>query len=472
MNLARRTWLNVFARLFGSLSGALAGVFLARGLSVTDFGFLSSTFALVGVATLASDLGVSQTTTRLVSRHPTKSAEIGWIGALQRGGLALLLTGLSCLVVLSQPVPVRIASLVIAVSIIAAAGNVGQSLLLARLRPDLVARAGLVQSLIWTLGALFCWLLSAGPVAFAVFFLMSQVAQSCVVLALSRDLLKAPRRVLMRRLAKPIIASSITVGIGSLAWAAMQRLPIVFVTSTAGAQEGASLGVAGRILDVLFIFPTVAAATLLPVIANRAGGSTQGQVERRSLALMTALGAVLAFGASIGGGAAAVIMFGSDYVAAAATVAVYSLVVLPFAVDCYWGTQLIAANRGSVMAWTGVASAIISIALAILLTPTWGAVGGAFAVLLAQSLRALSLWLAASDLRQRATGRDQVASAILIVVAICAVALMAHVSSALAAMPLLGLLTAGISSAGFALVLFVLMQIRWREILAVFGRGA
>ncbi|MBM7462084.1 O-antigen/teichoic acid export membrane protein [Microbacterium dextranolyticum] len=357
-------------------------------------------------------------------------------------------------------------------SIIAAAGNVGQSLLLARLRPDLVAKAGLVQSLIWTLGAFSCWLLSGGPVVFAVFFLISQIAQSCVVLALSRDLLRAPRRALMLRLAKPIIASSVTVGVGALAWAAMQRLPIVFVTSTAGAQEGAFLGVAGRILDVLFIFPTVAAATLLPVLANRAGSAKQGDVQRRSLALMTALGAVLAFGASIGGGAAAVIMFGSDYVASAATVAVYSLVVLPFAVDCYWGTQLIAANRGSAMAWTGIVSALVSITLAIVLTPTWGAVGGAFAVLLAQSLRALCLWIAASDLRQRATRWDQGVSAILVVVAVGAVSFITDISHVLAVTPVLGILVAGISSVVFALIIMVLLQIRWREFLAVFGRGA
>lgn len=377
-------------RLLGALLGAVGAGFLARGLGVSGFGWFVTTLAVVGVCGLASDLGVTQIATRLIATSPSDTLSIARAAVGARLTLAIPSMALGALVLVPQPEAARGASAVLLLAIPLQALLGYQSVLIAKRRLAPLGVATLAQSLAWSTGAAVAWMFHWRATAFAWLFVMAMLLQGLLI---RRDAYKiCGRRRQGRCSVRELVRASRGVGMGSLLWVGMQRSPLVMTTTLSSAAQGALLGAASRLADALYLLPTTFAGLLLPLFAER----TASPPRQRRL-LDAALGAGLFAGSALLSSSVFVApLFGdlilglhSDEFALVAVLIVASVV--PFFVDCVWGSATIALGRGSLMAKSALVSLALTILIGIPMSARWGAAGAAGALLLGQTLRSALL---------------------------------------------------------------------------------
>ncbi|GAB3172538.1 hypothetical protein GCM10027259_09540 [Micromonospora palomenae] len=391
----------------GAAAGAVASAFLAHGLGRTDFGWFASTLAIVSLVNLAADLGLTQTVTRQIVINPGGERRIIEAALLVRLSLAVFMLIFATWWAVHADGAPKLSMALLLAAVPISALSVYQSVLLARLRPDAIALGNIVQSLVWTGGCAVALFLNASAVAFAAIFAGATLLQMALVALFARRHLAdadadADADALPRvriRTATSLLAASWLVGVGSLAWAAFNRGPLLIVVSLAGPDAAAALGAAARFVDAAYLLPTILASMLLPIATSRFRvGEELGSIIRASIGWITIAGTlVVQFTAVLGEGIAAWLL-GPGFSDLGLILTICLAATIPFGWDCVWGTALIAAGRGSTMAWTGLVAVVISLGGSALFVREYGAIAAAVSILVAQATRALLLAVAQDGL--------------------------------------------------------------------------
>lgn len=387
------TALQTFMRVLGALLGAVATGFLARGLGTTGFGWFATTLAVAGVSTLASDLGLMQVATREIVERPDQTVAIAKATVRVRFLLALPVTALASLVLLPQPPSLRPASALLLLTIPVSSLNGFQAVLQAEKRLASIGMASLVQSVVWTAGAASCWAFGLPASSYGVVFLSAAALQGLEIRRAAFACSDRRSHDKNARLSvRQLLRSSGPIGLGAFFWSAMQRSPLVIAATVAGASQGALVGAAARIADALYLLPSTVAGLLLPLFTERAQDTERQQrVTDSAIGLALFSGTVMLTCTVISAPALGNLIFGRRLAGFPLVAVLVVAAVVPFFLDCVWGSAAIARGDGELMARSGLKSLIVAVAAGVPLSLEFGAVGASIALVLAQSVRATLL---------------------------------------------------------------------------------
>lgn len=378
------------SRVIGAGCGAVATAFLARGIGREEFGIFVAALAAAGVAALASDVGLTQATTRGIVLDGSNARHLIRSALLVRLMLSIPLTGLAYLALPSVEDPRTI--LLILATVPVSAFTVLQCSTVALRRTHTLPASWLAQGLTWLLAAVVLWRVQAPTHHYALAFLCALGAQQVVLGRLHARHLPLLGRQVHSSGITPILAllrASWPLGAANLLWAAMQRLPIVAAAPLAGAAQAAAVGAATRLNDAFYLFPTVIGNMALPGLVSREQKPSEAarRMTDALIGTMLVLTTAIFLGAAVTAEVLTVLLFGPEFRGAGPVLVVVSASLIPFALDAVWGTAAVGSGRQRTMASTAAISLLTSALLIPILIPRFGAVGAGLCILAGQTIR-------------------------------------------------------------------------------------
>ena len=150
-----------------------------------------------------------------------------------------------------------------------------------------------------------------------------------------------------------------------------------------------------RVVEVLSVIPLLVAVSALPLISRaRSSGPERLRPLARSLAQTTLLAGIMLATATAAGAPIAIRVIGGDAHSPAVAVLRVLAVALAFTFPlAFWSYLLLAVNQVRALTVGGGVAAASALALALVLVPGRGAMGGAIATLVAESILAGALLL-------------------------------------------------------------------------------
>lgn len=397
---ARRVTADVAVQIVAQVANLALGIVvtavIARRLGATGYGEWSTIFALVSIVGYFADLKLQDVTIREIVGEPEREGE--WLGALLSLRLALgvpvTLVAVILLAITARDSAMRIASIIISLTLITSGLSAAVVVLRMRVRNDLNMLVVSFNSVAWGVAAIVIAGVGGGLVPLAVAFTASTIASGALMLMLaSRRARIRFRGAASRWMALVRVGASL--GLAGLLTLANASLDQVLVYRLAPHRVDAGLyGGAYRILSSAGFVPVAVMTTLFPLMA----GALKDDPDRARRMLQNALDylamvslPVLAFSLVDSRGLLALLL-GPQFVAAAG---ILPVLMAAFVAIC-WG--YVAASlvlvlglqkRFVVYAFTGL---VVNVGLNVALVPTYGYVAAAWVTLVTEvTVLALSL---------------------------------------------------------------------------------
>lgn len=384
-------------RVGGYVAGialALASVpFLTRHLGVEDFGRYVTVLALIAVAGLISDAGLTVVGVR---EYAVRDAE-------GRARLMRNLVGLRALIAAIGSAGATVFALLAGYGEAMVAGTVlaGIGLVLvvvqqtytvplqAELRLGLVTALDLARQGLTVAAILALVVAGAGLVEFLAIPLPVGVAVAVATVA-------AVRR---RRIIRPafdwdewryLTREALPVAIASTIGAFFYRIAIIMMSLIATAEETGYFSASFRIVEALIMVPGLVTAAAFPILVRAAHDHRERlQVSLQKLFdIALILGAWTATCVVLGAGPAMAFVGGSEFEPAERVLRVQGIALASSYLVAVWATGLWALREQRALAWANVVGVATAAALTAALIPGHGALGAAIAMTIAEALLA------------------------------------------------------------------------------------
>jgi O-antigen/teichoic acid export membrane protein len=269
----RRAAADVFAQLGGQILNLALGVIVTllvvRTLGTTSFGQWSTILAVTQIVALFANLGLGNVTIQRAAADPEHQQE--WIGSYVSLTAAitvpLTLLSMILLLALSTSAPMRIASLVMSGTLLLNIASTVSLVFRLHVRNHVTVIFTTAKSVLWGAGVIAIHVLGGGMVALALAFLASSaVVQACES---AYALRVSPIRLRGSRARWGALASvGIGVGIGTIITVAYGRIDQILVFELAPNHADAGIyGAIYRILDQAGFAPAALMTTLFPLIS-------------------------------------------------------------------------------------------------------------------------------------------------------------------------------------------------------------
>jgi O-antigen/teichoic acid export membrane protein len=381
----------------------------ARILSVDEFAVYSYIVGLFATFSMLADTGVPTVASREVAagREPTRTVFWSGLPAIGAGALVAACALATFGLVDSGP---GSAGLLLALAAVYAAANTFFNYLSAILRGigrfQLEAALQLGGVALAVGGGIAIIAAGGGITAVVGFFALKEVLHVAVLYLVMRREVKGPTRPLPLLL-KRLFRAGVRLAVAALAFAVVTRLPQIVLGNTGSEEELAWFSAPARLADTIFGLAFVGSFALLP-------GLTYLQLSdhHRAVRLTGRLVGAAAVGGTVLGVASAAlaptivrVLFGGRFEPASEPASVLLVGLPAYAVLGIAWHALIAFDRDRDVLPVGAIGVLSSIALSVLLIPSGGDVGAAWAYLLPSA--AMSVTAAALLIRgitRRPTG--------------------------------------------------------------------
>jgi O-antigen/teichoic acid export membrane protein len=268
----RRATLDVLVQIAGQVGNVALGVvvtlLIVRGLGPARFGEWSTILAVVGLLGYLVDLRLESVAVRHVAAQPERESD--WIGALLTLSLAIAvpvtLGGAAVLAALSNDTTMRVAGLVIAVSLVLAALSHVRAVFSLRVRNHISVGITTLNSLLWAGAVIAITAAGGGMVPLAVGFTASAAVSTTVAVVLALRI-ASPRLRGSRRLWPALARVGFTVGLAGLITLAYAQIDQILVFQLAGAHDAGLYGAVYRFLGTATFIPGALMTTLLPIVS-------------------------------------------------------------------------------------------------------------------------------------------------------------------------------------------------------------
>lgn len=360
--------------------GVVVTALLGRALGPRGFGELSVIFAVAVIAGGLTDFGATPIAVADMAGDPARRGEVaaGLAGLRFAGGVALALLGGAFVLAIGH----RGQSPGAVVAILATVPLAGVFSLVAlpsaRLRPQVGASIGLLQSGLWLVAVAVLAAAHAPLVAFGLAFLGCGAFQAGAAWwAVRREPVAwsrwRPEAARLARRAWPLGAAAALTTL-------YYRVDALFVYRFSGAAEAGFYAAAYRFLDVLQLLPAALVAVVLPVLASvrRADEARARRVVSLAVGVAAAAGAGVAFGGLVVGRPVVAAVYGSGFARAGTILPILGLAFFSIATGYVYANALIARGDERVLGAVAAVAAVASIVADALVVPRWGGVGAAW----------------------------------------------------------------------------------------------
>lgn len=385
----RDVGVQIVGRALNLALGIAVTALLARTLGDTGYGQWATIFAVLGILTQLTSLGLTGVAVRQAATDPGREA--AWVGALLtvQASLCVLMVPIGgvVLVLLADTPAMRIAGLVLLGTVLLAAPNSLRAIFQLRMRNGIPVAVTTLNSVLWAAAVVVLALAEGALTAFAAAFLVVAVLTSAVeaiaALRLTGPLLRGTRH-----LWGELLRIGIPLGVGTLLITAYARIDQILVFEIAGAREAGLYGAAYRILDQAHFVPLSIITTIAPLTAASAARDPERLWRIVSLAarvlLVISLGALAL--ALVASRPAMVLIFGPDFAEAAAALPVLAAAFVAMCLGYLAGNLVLVfrlQRRFVVLAALGLA---FNVGLNLLLIPRYGYIAAAWTTLATELL--------------------------------------------------------------------------------------
>lgn len=312
--------MQVVVRVANLALGVVVTALLVRTLGTKGYGEWGTAFVVLGLIGYFANFGIEEIAIREAAREPEN--EFDWIGSVMLLRLMILapvmVAALVAIVLLHTSDAMLIAGVIMIVAM--PFGGISAIGLLFQLRVDnrVPMLVLTVRSVLWGVAVLIIFLDHGGMVALAIALVSTNSAGSIVQAVAARKLVGAwPRP--NRRYVKPLLKSSIPVGISGLLVIAYARIDQTIVFTIKGAREAGLYGSVYILLDSAHFVPGSILTTMAPVMA--AAWPQDPARVRRAARMTLELMCVGSFGAlafaTVAAGPVVRLIFGKGFAGAA-----------------------------------------------------------------------------------------------------------------------------------------------------------
>ncbi len=373
-------------------------IVVARVLGPEDFGRFSFAWSVVQILLIGGDFGLHNTALRLMAADRGRSREISDLFL----GLKLVVSGLLLTAVVILAGSIRLGGEAETALVVFGAGAALQcfssGLNVGFQAHDRLYFASLNILLIFViqavLGLSFLWW-GGGLVALAAAYALSSLFTTLLNGVLYRRFIHGIRP----RLGgwRDFVRRSLAVGLATLFNSVSSRIGITLVTFLSGPFGAGIYAAALRIPQSLANLPQGIFSAVLPALAAaRSGSSAFRHLFLRSLVLMTALSVPLAGLLFVTAPWLVALIYGDRYMEAVPVLRVLVWAMVPTFIGMAFSHVLLS-RQGLVsrLPWTTAAGLAGHLGLGFLLIPGWGPLGGAWTVVLAETILAAAYCAAA-----------------------------------------------------------------------------
>jgi O-antigen/teichoic acid export membrane protein len=259
----------------------------------------------------------------------------------------------------------------------------------ADLRLGLVTALDLARQALTVVAILALVLAGAGLVEFlAIPIPVSFAVAAATVLAVRRRHVVRPAfdREEWRYLTREALPVAIASTIGSFFY----RIAIIMMSLIATAEETGYFSASFRIVEAIIMVPGLVAAAAFPIVARAAYDDRERLAYslRRMFDIAVILGAWTAVCVVLGAGPAIAVVGGSEFEPAEPVLRVQGIALASSFLVAVWATGLWALREQRALAWANVVGVLAAAGLTAALIPSYGALGAAIAMTIAEALLA------------------------------------------------------------------------------------
>lgn len=445
---ARRATSDVAVQIIAQVGNLALGLvvtaLIARRLHPVGFGEWSTIFAVVVLAGYFADFKLQTITIREIAAAPEREGD--WLGALLSLrallGVPVAVVSAAVLVVIARTPAMRLAGIILSLTIATGALSYVAIVFQLRVRNDLTMAALTVNSLAWGAAAIAITASGGGMVPLAVAFI------ACSVLTGTIQIWMATRRAKIKLRGASgrwplLVRTGAGVGLAGLLTLAYGRIDQVLVYALAPQRADAGLyGGLYRILDSASFVPVAVMTTLFPMMA----AAVTRDLDRARALVQTALDylamvslPVLAF-SIVASRPLLRFLLGSEFTPAAGSLPV---LMAAYAAICWGyvaGNMVIVLGIQAKFIRYAIIALVINVALNVALVPSYGYHAAAWVTLITELVvQVLSLRAVLSEIQMRLA--------------------LARVAQVAAAAALLGGALYGLGLAGAGLVVLIITSL-------------
>jgi O-antigen/teichoic acid export membrane protein len=400
--VAKNTFWLAVSNFGGRLLRAIIIIYSARVLGAAEWGLFSYALTIVAFLTIFIDIGINHIVTREASKLPAGPRRTEFISTAFIIKVGLLILGVLVVLFVAPDITTLPGAAVLfpIVAFILASDSLrdfGSAIFRASERMEWEAWLAMITNgAIVIFGFIF---LAISPTVR--FFAYSYAAGSLVgtvatFYALRKDI-RGIATNFTRSLMRPLFTAAWPFAISGLLGALLLNTDIILIGWFRSATDVGLYSAAQRIIQVLYIIPSILAMSVLPLfsrLANQSDTARHRSVfeQTMSLALLVAIPA--AVGGFLLGLPIMQLVFGGEYVPATAS---FKILMLTMAVDfpaVILANAIFSFNRQKSLILYAAIGGIGNVVFDLLLIPRYGITGSAFATLLAQCMSNAYLWRA------------------------------------------------------------------------------
>lgn len=379
-------------RIVAMALGFVVNVWFVRYLGPERLGLYSYSVSFAALFGLVASLGLDALLVRDLTRAPQAEHEILGTALVLRTVAAAVgwMAAAAAVLVLREDALTRMLVAVIATGSFGVAAAVFAQWFEARIaaRGPVLARIAVYLGTTATRGLLI--LLAAPLWAFAALLAVANLATAGAVYGLYRTTRgSGPPLAFQRGRARALLRDAWPLFVSSLAVTVYMKIDQVMLTAMAGEHENGIYAAAVSLSELWYFIPVALASTLFPFIVKARDRLSEAQFEARMQAFydaMAGLGYAIAVPVALFGRPIVHRLYGDRYDAAAGVLVIH---VASFVFVCLGIARarfLLVENLMRFGMVTGLMAAILNVALNLVLIPSLGASGAAWATLISYAL--------------------------------------------------------------------------------------
>lgn len=389
--LGNVTWL-IVDRIVRMSVGLFVGILLARSLGPSDFGLFSYATALVAIAATIANLGLDGVVVKDILQYPSRRNVIfGTAAVLQfLGGVITSLT-LFCIVYVfrnENKVLILAVSIISPTNFIKSGADIVRNWYDSQLLSKITVRVENLNFVLFSIVKVLIIYSGFGIFSILTVVLIESILASTLLLIVCNfrdDILKHSKFSL--KVARSLIRKSWPYIMSSIAVMIYIRIDSIMIESYLGSEVVGYYGVATRVGEVFYFLPGAIVGSVFPMIiaAKKVGYELYTSRFTYLLAILTWISILISSVISFFSHEIVDLLFGYKYLNAAPILAVVSWSTTFVFTGIATGRWFLLENMQVSLLHRTVVGALINIVLNFILIPIYGAVGAAFATLIAQS---------------------------------------------------------------------------------------
>jgi PST family polysaccharide transporter len=381
-------------RVIRMLGGVIVGTAVARYLGPGQFGILNYAFAIYGLFNLASNLGLDSLIVRDAALHPESESELLGTSFLLKTGASVLTTAAAVLttwLLHSHDSTVITIVALLSFASISQGFDVVDYFYQAKTRSRLVVIPRTTVFVIASLARLAAIFLHSSLLVFA-WIAALEILFAEVGLAIAYFAYTRPRKSWTFRFprARGLLAESWPLLLATLLIMIYMRTDQIMLGALAGPVAVGQYSAAVKLSEIWYSLPIIICSSVMPRLVPllRSAPAFYYQRMQRLYDLMACLSLIVALATTFAGPLAVRLLYGASYTPAGAVLVIHIWTGLFVYAGCVSGQQLVQEKLTRIELQRAALGAVVNVVLNYRLIPRYGAVGSAYATLIAQAVAA------------------------------------------------------------------------------------